>query len=97
MRMLLDSNVWIDARKGLPEAVQVLEEATRAEWAGYSAITRLEVFGFPNLTKEDAAAFEILLGEFVEEPVTSEVITEAIAFRQRHQMKSPDAIIAATA
>jgi hypothetical protein len=49
MRWLLDTNLVIDAFAGRSEAVKAIESArtSEVEWIGYSAITRLEVLGFP--------------------------------------------------
>ena len=99
MRCLLDTNVLIDAFAGDPAAVKVLTEmrSSAPEWVGFSSITRLEVLGFAGLSPEDEAGLSKLLSEFNEMPVTSEVIDEAIRIRKAIRIKTPDAIIAATA
>ncbi len=53
MRWLLDSNVLIDALAGLPHGLRVLQEARKRPEVSviYSAITRIEVLGFPNLRR----------------------------------------------
>ena len=97
MRNLIDTNVWIDAIAGnLPEEV-FLKLSVHAEWAGYSAITRLELFGFPGLTEDEQAKIEELLEAFEEVAVESEIIDQAIQIRKKTKMKVPDAIIGATA
>ena len=53
MRNLIDTNVWIDAIAGNLSKKAFLKISVEAEWAGYSAITRLELFGFPGLTEAD--------------------------------------------
>jgi predicted nucleic acid-binding protein len=68
-----------------------------AERAGYSAITRLELFGFPGLTEVDEGKIRELLQAFEEVPVTSEIIDRAIQIRKRAKVKVPDAIIGASA
>jgi len=52
MRWLLDSNVLIDALAGLPRGMRVFQEARKRPEVQliYSAITRIEVLGFPNLS-----------------------------------------------
>jgi predicted nucleic acid-binding protein len=99
MRWLLDSNVLIDALAGLPHGVRVLQEARkRAEVSIiYSAITRIEVLGFPNLTEQEESDVRRLLNEFEEVAVTNAVVERAIHFRKLVRIKIPDALIAASA
>jgi len=65
MRWLLDSNVLIDALAGLPHGMRVLSEARKRPDVSvlYSAITRVEVLGFPNLSEQEEAAVRRLLNE----------------------------------
>ena len=99
MRWLLDTNVVIDAFAGRPEAINAIKSAREAdlEWIGYSAITRLEVLGFPELTAADEAGLQQLLAQFSEAPVTAPVIEKAIEIRRSVRIKIPDAVISATA
>lgn len=97
MKYLLDTNVWIDAIAGRLPADTFLRYSVQADWAGYSAITRLELFGFPNLTKPEEEKLSELLKHFVEVGVESRTIDRAIAIRKTGRVKVPDAIIAATA
>jgi predicted nucleic acid-binding protein len=99
MRWLLDSNVLIDALAGLPHAVRVLHEARRRPEVQviYSAMTRIEVLGFPNLSEQEEAAIRGLLSEFEEVAVTNAVIERTIEIRKSVRIKIPDALIAASA
>ena len=97
MRLLLDSNIIIDAAAGEPPAVKVLQQACEAEWAGISAITRLEVFGYPGLQPKEEEVLAAILSVLDEISVDSDVITRAIQIRRTGRTKVPDAIIAATA
>ncbi len=99
MRRLLDRNVWIDAHGGLPNACRVFAQAraTPAAWIGFSSMTRLEVLGYSGLSAEDDKGLRELLAQFEEVPLFPAVIDEAFRLRRLHKMKSPDAIIAATA
>ena len=97
MKYLLDTNVWIDAIAGRLPADTFLTFAVQAEWAGYSAITRLELFGFPELTKAEEEKLSELLNHFAEVGVDSRIIDQAIVIRKAARIKVPDAIIAATA
>lgn len=97
MRWVIDSNVWIEGVAGVPDAAQALVLAGGIDWCGFSAMSRLEVFGFPNLTAEDERHFRTLLAQFHEIPVSSTIIDTAIQLRLQVRIKAPDAIIAASA
>lgn len=97
MRWLLDSNVFIEGAAGISYAGNALAKAAAIDWCGFSAMSRLEVFGFPCLTALDEQRFEILLAQFHEVSVSPAVIQTAIQLRKQVKIKTPDAIIAATA
>ena len=97
MRYLLDTNVIIEAVGGCPPAVAALKEAVQSEWVGYSAITRLELFGYPDLKPEEERALQTVIGELAEVAVTASIVDRAIRLRKIGRIKVPDAIIAATA
>jgi predicted nucleic acid-binding protein len=99
MRWLLDSNVLIDALAGLPHGVRVLREARQRPEVCviYSAITRIEVLGFPNLSEQEEAAIRRLLNEFEEVSISNVVIERTIQIRKSVRIRIPDALIAASA
>jgi predicted nucleic acid-binding protein len=99
MRWLLDTNVVIDAFAGRADAVKAIMSGRKAdlEWIGYSAVTRLEVLGFPGLTPADELGLRNLLGQFSEAPIDVAVIERAIEIRKSVRVKMPDALVAATA
>jgi predicted nucleic acid-binding protein len=97
MRNMIDTNVWIDGIAGNLSKNAFLKVSVEAEWAGYSAITRLELFGFPGLTEAEERKIRELLQAFEEVPVTSEIIDRAIQIRKIAKVKVPDAIIGASA
>jgi predicted nucleic acid-binding protein len=99
MRCLLDTNVWIDAHAGKPDAGRVFAQAraTQGAWVGFSSITKLEALGYSGLTAADDKALRELLAQFEEVPILPAVIDEAIRLRRLHKLKTPDAIVAATA
>jgi predicted nucleic acid-binding protein len=97
VRYLIDSNIWLYAAAGKEEAVDFLDVAVAAEWAGYTAISRLELFGYPDLKRGDDEKLKSLLACFTEMEVSTAVIDKAIEVRRRRRVKVPDAIIAATA
>jgi toxin FitB len=99
MRWLLDTNVWIDSHAGRADACRVFAKAgaTPNAWIGFSEMTALEVLGYASLAPADELTLRKMLGEFARVAVESAVIEEAIRIRKNHRLKSPDAIIAATA
>jgi predicted nucleic acid-binding protein len=97
VKYLLDTNLIIDAVGGCSPAMTMLETVVSDEWVGYSAITRLELFGYPELTTVEEEALRIVVGEMNEMAVTSSVVDRAIKIRRSVRIKTPDAIIAATA
>src|SRR5665213_2052832 len=99
MRWLLDSNILIDALAGLPHGARVLREARQRTEVSviYSAITRIEVLGFPNLSEQEEAAVRRLLNGFEEVPISNAVIERTIQIRKSVRIKIPDALIAASA
>jgi predicted nucleic acid-binding protein len=76
--------------------VAALDAASRAAWAGYSALSRIELFGFPSLKPDDEERLADLLACFEEVPIDTRVIDDAIAIRRRRKIRVPDAIIAAS-
>jgi len=97
MKYLFDTNVWIDAIAGRLPSDTFLKFVVQAEWVGYSGITRLELYGFPDLTKPEEEKLAEFLKHFVEVGVDSSTVDKAITIRKATRIKVPDAIIAATA
>ena len=60
MKYLLDTNIIIDAVGGCAPAIEMFGKAVGSEWVGYSAITRLELFGYPGRTPEEEHALKIV-------------------------------------
>jgi hypothetical protein len=97
VRYLLDTNILIEGAGNTAPAVAALQQAVVSDWVGYSAITRLELFGYPDLTSDEETVLDILTKQLEEVAVTSSVIDRAIQIRKSRRIKVPDAIIAATA
>jgi len=64
---------------------------------GFSAITRLELFGYPDLQPAEETALQIVIAELEEIAVTANIVDRAIQIRKQSRVKTPDAIIATTA
>ena len=63
----------------------------------YSAITRMELLGFPGITGEEKSLIKERLEHFTLIPLTQPIEDVVINLRQTRKIKIPDAIIAATA
>lgn len=63
----------------------------------FSIITKIEALGFREITKSEIKAISKMLysGELVY--IDDDIARETINLRQKHKIKTPDAIIAATA
>ncbi len=94
----LDTNVIIYYLKDDAEAVRQLRDIFTHEAPLYvSAITEVELFGFPNLTTEEAERIEEILQTVAVLPVDSRMARIAGLLRRRHRLKISDSVIAATA
>ena len=96
MTYLLDSNALIYAVR--PEAFYApFRRWVQRDATAFSAISRMEVLGFARLTPADTLAFAAIFRLVPELPITSEVLDAAIKIRQQFRLKTPDAVVAATA
>lgn len=98
LNYLVDTNVIIDFFKGnLPESSQLVLANLINNKIKISVISKIELLGFPNASKKEIA----LLNEFCEEAkiyqLDDAVISATIQLRQKHKIRLPDSIIAATA
>ncbi len=90
---LVDSNILIYAAKPeFPELKELLEEDDIA----VSELSKLEVLGYHGLTEEAKDYFNAVFSLVTVFPITGDVIDRATELRQQSNMKSADAIIAAT-
>ena len=92
--MILDSNILIYAARG--EYAHLLD-FMRKHHICVSAVTRIEVYGYPGLTDLDKVTFDRMFRPIVTLPVDETIIEKAILLRQMRKMSLGDSIIAATA
>jgi predicted nucleic acid-binding protein len=106
-RILIDSSVWIyhfeqHTEFGAP-AGRVIEGLEEGVYRGItSELTLLELIVRPLLLgRQDIAdEYELLLNYFPNlelEPITREILLDAAALRARYRLRTPDAILLATA
>lgn len=93
---LLDTNIIIGLLKGNPDAIAGLGGIDLPSCA-YSAITRMELLSFPDLTDAEAVLIKQLLAPMTYLALSPAIEDRTIEFRHLHRVKLPDAIIAATA
>ena len=75
----------------------VSQRALLASECAYSAVTRMELLGYPGITTTEERVIGDRLSKFTYSAITVEVEDLAIALRRDRRVKLPDAIIAATA
>ncbi len=98
LKFLLDTNIIIGMYHKTSEVKDMLQDRRVViEQCAYSAITRMELLGFPDITNFEQHAIKSLLHKMVRIAVSEDIEVATIAFKQRHKVKLPDAIIAATA
>ncbi len=95
---LLDTNSLIYYFQGAPQLDPVFRQIGEgAARPVVSIITEIELLGFPRLTRQDEARIRSLLSGFAVVAVDERIASQAVALKRRHGLKTPDAIIAATA
>lgn len=94
----LDTNAIIYYSRGDPHAVKILDEIFLAYTPLYlSTVSEIELFGFPFLADEEEDRIEQFLRAVTVIPLDSHIARLAASLRRRHQIKTIDSAIAATA
>ena len=98
IKFLLDTNFILGLLKSQSAVLEEISERklTIAE-CGYSAVTRMELLGFPGISREEESLLRQKLERLSYLPLTRSVEDVVISLRQTRKIKLPDAIIAATA
>ena len=95
---LLDTNFILGMLKSTPVVLEQLAvQHLVASQCAYSAVTRMELLGFPGITLEEDELIRYRLAQFKYLPIDSAVEDQAIQLRRSRRVKLPDALIAATA
>lgn len=98
VKYLLDTNFILGMLKSAPEVIAVLSERElRASECAFSAVTRMELLGFPGITRDEQSLITSRLELLAYLPIDKAVEDRAIELRRWRRVKLPDAIIAATA
>ena len=98
IKYLLDTNFVLGLLKATPEVVDlVADRDLLASSCAYSAVTRMELLGYPDITSAEERLITDRLSKFTYLAITSEVEDLAIALRRTRRVKLPDALVASTA
>ncbi|MBK9731492.1 MAG: PIN domain-containing protein [Chitinophagaceae bacterium] len=98
MSYLLDTNILIGYyTENLPESIMEFVERVIKNSFNISFVNRLEVLGYPQLTKEQIADLETSFLNADEFWVDDIIISKAILVSRAYNLRAADAIIAATA
>jgi predicted nucleic acid-binding protein len=98
IKYLLDTNYILGILKSSPTVLE--EVSARRILTGecaYSAITKMELLGFPGITRAESDLIRKKLTALAHMPLTIPIEEAVIDLRQTRKIKLPDAIIAGTA
>jgi predicted nucleic acid-binding protein len=93
--MLLDSNIIIYATE--PEYDMVRSFLAQQQQPIISIISKIEVLGYHQLTRDKQQKLELFFNSFPILPLSDTIIEQAIQLRQQRKMSLGDALIGATA
>jgi predicted nucleic acid-binding protein len=98
VKFLLDTNYILGLLKSQPAVLEelALRKIGISECA-YSAITRIELLGFQEISREEESLIRQKLERLTYLPLSRAIEDVTINLRQTRKIKLPDAVIAATA
>lgn len=98
IKYLLDTNFVLGMLKSTPDVLARVESmGLMAHQCAFSAVTRMELLGYPGITTPEDALIRQRLAQFNYLAVSTAVEDMAIELRRSRRVKLPDALIAATA
>jgi len=98
LKYLYDTNVFIDYFSDRLEDLDLFNEKFIIEnEVLISPVVRMELLSHPDITEDEDKLFTELLDNFESVEIDFEVEKETILLRRKYKLKSPDAIIAASA
>lgn len=84
--------------KSTPEVLATVDSARlMTHQCAYSAVTRMELLGYPDITADEDALIRQRLTQFTCLAISTVIEDKAIELRRSRRVKLPDALIAATA
>jgi hypothetical protein len=98
VKYLLDTNIILGMLKSTPEILAIVGgTGLMAHQCAFSAVTRMELLGYPGITADEDALIRQRLAQLTYLAISSAVEDKAIELRRSRRVKLPDALIAATA
>ena len=98
IKYLLDSNFILGMLKSTPAVLKMLAaKRLTSNQCAFTAITRMELLGFPGITRDEEHLIRATLDQFRYLAITLEIEDAVIDIRRTRRVKLPDALIAATA
>lgn len=98
IKFLLDTNFILGILKSQSAVLtEISERKLSIAECGYSAITRMELLGFPGISREEESLIRQKLERLTYLPLTRAIEDIVISLRQARKIKLPDAMIVATA
>lgn len=95
---LLDTNIILGLLKLNPDTLALIEDRQIVvQQCAYSAITRMELLGYPGITSAEELLILDKLARLTYLPITAAVEDIAIRLRRTRRVKLPDAIVVASA
>ncbi len=91
--LLLDTNIVLYLLAGDQTLVSLLQE----KQLYLSFVSELELLSYKGINEQEAATIKRFIKECIVVDMASDIKDICIKFRKRHNLKLPDAIIAATA
>ena len=93
-----DTNFVLGMLKSTPEVLAIVDNTgLMAPQCAFSAVTRMELLGFPGITADEDSLIRRRLAQFNYLAISTAVEDRAIELRRSRRGKLPDALIAATA
>jgi hypothetical protein len=91
--LLIDTNIALYLLSGNKTVETTLDQAT----IYVSFITQLELLGYKNMSSSEHQRIKQFIEDSIVVDINEEIKKNTIAIRQKHHIKLPDSIIAATA
>jgi predicted nucleic acid-binding protein len=92
-KILVDTNIFINLGSGNFNVDRELLGKT----IYFSAITEIELLGFHGITEKERVFFTEVLSQCILLEIAYSIRIKAISLRQKYKLKTPDAIVAASA
>lgn len=97
-KYLLDTCTLIGLQKQTPESFNLLsQKGVYLSECAISVITYIEFIGFYGVDNKTCEQLTYIANQFTQYPLDDNIRDKAIAIRQKHKIKLPDALILATA